>query len=203
MKIYTFSLGQLQTNCYLIVEEKTKNTLIIDPADDANFITEQILELKLNPKAILATHGHFDHILAANELQLNFQIPFFINQKDQFLLEKMSQNASYWLKQKIVEIPPQKVFFFPENSNFTPSGFEITLLPTPGHTPGSTCFHFPKEKILFTGDTLFADGVGRTDFSYSSQSNLISSLQKLSLLPPETQIYPGHGLSTQLSKAIG
>jgi len=212
IKIQTFILGELQTNCYLVIDQNTQQCLIIDPADNANFISEQILRQNLKPVAILATHGHFDHILAADELQMAFAspaeasakegLPFYINEKDLFLVKNLQKNASFWTKRTIVEKSPDKISFFSSNIKYQISNIKFEVIPTPGHTPGSVCFYFPKEKILFSGDTLFADGVGRTDLSYSSPNDLQNSLKKLAQLPRETKIYPGHGKSADLSKNL-
>lgn len=195
IKIQTFTLGELQTNCYLVIDQNTKQCLIIDPADDANFISEQVLRQNLKPVAVLATHGHFDHILAAGELQMAFDIPFYINEKDLFLVKNLQKNATFWTKREIIEKSPDKISFFPSNIKYRISNIEFDVISTPGHTPGSVCFYFPEEKILFSGDTLFKDGVGRTDLSYSSEKDLQYSLKKLAQLPRETKIYPGHGES--------
>lgn len=192
MKVITFILGELQTNCYIVIYQNTNQCLIIDPADEANFISEQILRQNLKPTAIIATHGHFDHILAADELQMAFAIPFYIHQRDLFLVKNLQKSASFWTKRKIVEKSPEKISFFQAHTrNFA----GLKIIHTPGHTPGSVCLYFPEEKTLFTGDTLFANGVGRTDFAYSSEKDLLTSLKNLSQLPPETKLYPGHGES--------
>ncbi len=195
IKIQTFTLGELQTNCYLVIDQNTKQCLIIDPADDANFISEQVLRQNLKPVAVLATHGHFDHILAAGELQMAFDIPFYINEKDLFLVKNLQKNATFWTKREIIEKSPDKISFFPSNIKYRISNIEFDVISTPGHTPGSVCFYFPEEKILFSGDTLFKDGVARTDLSYSSEKDLQYSLKKLAQSPRETKIYPGHGES--------
>lgn len=208
MEILTFVLGELQTNCYILVNQNTEQCIIIDPADDANFISEQILRLKLKPIAIVATHGHFDHILASYELQLAFSTPFYVHEKDLFLIKNLQKNASFWTKRIIVEKSPEIIKCFKtENlkdfidfSDFT--DFKLKVIPTPGHTPGGICFYSLKEKILFTGDTLFNNGVGRTDLSYSSEKDLFASLKKLSKLPKETKIYPGHGENSTLKEAL-
>jgi len=193
VEIKTLVLGELQTNCYLVIDQNNNQCIIIDPADEADFISEQILRLKVEPLALLATHGHFDHILAANELQLAFNIPFYIHEKDLFLVKNLKKNASFWTERRIVEKPPEKISFYPKNFKFQISNFKFTIISTPGHTPGSVCLYFKKENIIFTGDTLFPDGVGRTDLSYSSEKDLFASLKKLSQLPLKTKIYPGHG----------
>lgn len=202
MKIETFVLGQLQTNCYLIYDEKSKQGVIIDPADSAEFIAEKIQLLKISPKAIIATHGHFDHVLAAGELQLILNIPFYIHENDLFLLKKMNQSASYWLNQNIKKTLPLKIKFIKENDKIFFGNHYLKVLETPGHTPGSICLvlnpltrELVNSLTLFSGDTLFKDGIGRYDFFYSSLKDLKISLTKLFGLPKKTLVYPGHGSS--------
>lgn len=206
MKIETFVLGQLQTNCYLIYDEKSKQGVIIDPADSAEFIAEKIQLLKISPKAIIATHGHFDHVLAAGELQLILNIPFYIHENDLFLLKKMNQSASYWLNQNIKKTLPLKIKFIKENDKIFFGNHYLKVLETPGHTPGSICLlinsltrELVNSLMLFSGDTLFKDGFGRYDFSYSSKEKIILSLIKLLKLPKATIVYPGHGERTSIN----
>lgn len=199
MQIKTFTLGELQTKTYLIFDENTKEGIIIDPADDANFLSEQILQLGIELKYLVATHGHFDHILAANELQLAFDVPFLINEKDLPLLKKMSFSAAWWLKRRIIEKPPANIQFLSDRVE----PCQMKVISTPGHSLGSVCLYSEKDKVLFTGDTLFARGtVGRTDFPYGSAIEMEKSIDKLSLLPPETIIYPGHGESSTLEQTL-
>jgi len=195
MNIITLSLGQLQTNCYLVICPQTQETIIIDPADDANFVSEKIIRERLNPIAIIATHGHFDHILSAQELQLAFDIPFFIHPKDQEILQKMNQSASWWLKRKIIEKPPKINKLLKENETIKFGPEKLRIIETPGHTPGSICLYSQKEKILFSGDTIFKNGTGRTDFSYSSPQLMKESLKKIKRKFAGFHVYPGHGES--------
>ncbi len=192
MKIIVLTVGQLATNCYLLISKKTKKVIIIDPGDEANYIAEQIIKEKLRPKMIILTHGHFDHLLGAGEIQQIFHLPLAINYQDLFLLENSLKSAGYWLKQKIVFLPPKPTLNLGEKATINFDNFKIKIIKTPGHTPGSICLYQEKEKIIFTGDTLFFKGVGRTDFSYSNQKALKNSLAKLKKLLPAT-IYPGHG----------
>lgn len=197
MEIITLIVGQMQTNCYL-VHDQSPDTLIVDPGDDADYIERIISDNKLKPSKIVATHGHFDHIMAVTELQLAYSIPFKIHKSDEFLVKNMQSSAQHFLG--IVTDPPPIIDeYLNPVSGIVVGKHKIQIIETPGHTPGSICLYSKKEKILFTGDLLFADGgVGRTDFSYSSPEDLHNSLQKIFKLPGETQILPGHGPASQL-----
>ncbi len=197
MKILCFPLGQMQANCYFLIEEN--NCLIIDPADEASFILEQIQRRKLNLVGLLATHGHFDHIMAVGEIQLSFKVPFFIFKEDLFLAERLNETAKYFLGYDPNTIPPRNVRFL-KHGELKIGNFKLKIIPTPGHTPGSSCFYFEKDKILFAGDTLFKDGIGRYDFSYSSKNDLKKSLNRLFDLPKDTVVYSGHGKKTTIGK---
>jgi glyoxylase-like metal-dependent hydrolase (beta-lactamase superfamily II) len=172
MKIETLVVGRMATNCYIAGD------IIIDPGDDAEYI---ISHLQAPPRMIVATHGHFDHIMAAYALQLAYNIPFYIHDDDIFLLSRMQSSAKHFLGLKEVDPPPK------------PSKLSgVPFIHTPGHTPGSICLQFGD--TLIVGDTLFADGgVGRTDHSYSDPRKLSESIEKIHSLPRGTKILPGHG----------
>lgn len=199
MKIKKYSLGQLQTNCYFIIDEEN-NCLIIDPADEANFLLEEIQINRLKVLAILATHGHFDHLLAIGEIQKSINIPLYISKKDFFLIDRLKERAAYFLGYQPNIIQPITVNYLTDKK-FIISNFKLQILKTPGHTPGSVCFYLKKEKILFSGDTLLRNAVGRYDFSYSSKNDLIKSLKKIISLPEEVVVYPGHGEKTTIKLA--
>lgn len=186
MEIKCLRVGELQTNCYLVWDENTEDCYIIDPGDDADYITTEILQLKLKPLGILLTHGHYDHCLACLELKLNFNIPIFINPKDNFLYQNSDKSANHWSSTKALKQPlpaplPSKIILGEKT---------IEVIPTPGHTPGSVSFYSAPH--LFVGDTVFESGVGRTDFSYSSSSDLKKSLAQIYSYPEDTLLYPGH-----------
>ena len=196
MKIHPYPLGQMQANCYII--EKDGECLIIDPADEASFIFEKIQEKNLKIVAMIATHGHFDHVMVAGEMQISYKkiigkdLPLIIHAKDQFLLKRIVETARHFLNYEPAVIPIQQTKHF-NPGKFIISHFKFQILYTPGHTPGSWCLYFPDNKILFTGDTLFKSGIGRYDFSYSAKDELKKSLEKIFKLPEDTVIYPGHG----------
>lgn len=198
MKIEILQLGQLQTNCY--IAHCGGEAVIIDPADEAEFIAGKISRLNLKPIAIAATHGHFDHILAAGELQMIFNIPFFIHPADEFLLKEMNSSARFWLKIKSDYPLPKKIKPFKENFILKFGSCELKVIEIPGHTPGSVCFL--ADSVIFSGDTLFKSGVGRTDFSYSDANSLKKSLEKIFRLPPETIVYSGHGEKTTIGNEL-
>ncbi len=198
MKIVFFPVGELQANCYFLIHDR--HCLIIDPGDSADFLLEEISRRNLTVDAVVATHGHFDHVMAVGELQLALNAPFFISEKDVFLIDRLEATAKHFLGYTPVIIKPQGLSPIHEiGAQFPRYGLEI--IQTPGHTPGSSCLHLPEEKVLFTGDTLFKDGIGRYDFSYSDKKQLYESIQNLQqVLPEETTIYPGHGDPSSLGE---
>ncbi len=175
MTVETLVVGQMATNCYIVIDKN--KSIIIDPGDDAEYI---ISHLTTKPTMIVATHGHFDHIMAAYALQLAYNIPFYIHDDDIFLLSRMQSSAKHFLGIQEIDPPP------------VPSKIgNLPFIHTPGHTPGSICLQF--NDILVVGDTMFANGVGRTDFSYSDRQKLTVSLKKIMSFPKDTRILPGHG----------
>lgn len=196
MKVTCYKLGNLQTNCFLLVEDKS--CMLIDPSDDASFLLEEISRQNLTLRALLATHGHFDHVMAVGELQLNYPLPFYIHKNDSFLMKRLPETAKYFLGYVPHIIPPQKISYFDGSSSIQIENFKFQIIFTPGHTPGSVSYYFPSEEAVFTGDTLFKESIGRTDLSYSSKSDLKQSLKKLFALPEQTTVYPGHGEETYI-----
>lgn len=194
-------VGQLQTNCYLVWDEKSRGAVIIDPGDDADFIIRKIQDLELKPELILVTHGHFDHVLAIPELKLAFQIPFLMHKKDLFLLKRSRETAKFFTgKEADSPLAPDK--FIKENDFIKFGQRKLKTLENPGHSPGGVSFF--SRGLLFSGDTLFNQGIGRTDYSYASEKELIDSIKnKLFKLPNETRVYPGHGEETTIGKEKG
>ncbi|PIQ72460.1 hypothetical protein COY13_03965 [Candidatus Roizmanbacteria bacterium CG_4_10_14_0_2_um_filter_36_35] len=205
MKIVKYSLGQLQANCYLLVEDD--KCLIIDPGDEASFILEELQRRRLKLIGMLATHGHFDHIMATGEIQLSVNVPLYLNKKDQFLTDRTKETAEHFLDFKQTILPIRNIKNLDiKNSLNLPAGrqelenFKLKIIHTPGHTPGSVCFYFKEENALFTGDTLFKGAVGRFDFSYCSKEDLKKSLEILFKFPKDVVVYPGHGEKTLIEK---
>lgn len=195
MEILTYPLGQLQANCYILV--KDNQCIVIDPGDSADFILEIILRKNLKLQAILGTHGHFDHVMAVGEMQLNYPVPFYLHSKDLFLIERLQNTAEHFLEHKPIVLPPQNIISLTEGE-LKIERFIFQIISTPGHTPGSCCFYFEEEQVLFTGDTLFKDGIGRTDFKYGRPLELRHSLDKIFALKGVITVYSGHGEETLL-----
>lgn len=190
MNIFRFPLGTMQANCYFIIEGN--ECVIIDPADDASFLLEELQRRRLILVGMLGTHGHFDHLMAVGEIQMSVDVPLFISKEDQFLVDRLLETADYFLGYKPVIVQPKCIKYFQKNIQRI-SNIEFQIIFTPGHTPGSCCFYIKKENILFTGDTLFKEGIGRYDFSYSNKQDLNASLKKIFKLPENTKVFSGHG----------
>jgi hydroxyacylglutathione hydrolase len=200
MNILTIPVGQMQSNCYIVSEEKSQKCIIIDPGEDGEYIVSEILKKGWKPEKIIATHGHFDHIMSGFVVQNTLNIPFLINKDDEFLVNNMRDSARHFLG--IESDPPPLIDgYIKAGEKILLGKEEFQVIVTPGHTPGSVCLYSKKEKIIFTGDLLFAyGGIGRTDFSYSNPIKMQESLKKVFSLPPDTIVYSGHGEETTIGR---
>lgn len=197
MESETFVLGELQTNCYLLSNPHNGEALLIDPAAEGDWLNEELLRRHLELKAVLLTHGHFDHVLALLSLKLAWQMPIYCQEQDWFLLKEAANSAQYWLQHPVDPIPPADLSLA-DGEKLELAGSLIEVITTPGHTPGSVGFLLAKEKLYFSGDTWFKDGVGSTRHRYSSQAQLLHSLQKIQALVKKgrvAEVLPGHGAS--------
>lgn len=195
------TLGMVGTNCYFVFNEKVgddgkKHCIFFDPADRGGKIFEVLNEKDFVVDLILLTHGHFDHIGGAEELRKLTGAKIGCYEKEQALCKDPYLNLSndYGMHLKIT---PD--ILYKDNDVIEAAGLSCKLFATPGHTSGSCCFYFEEDDILISGDTLFDESVGRTDFPTSSTSELIRSVkEKLFILPDETVVYPGHGELTTI-----
>ena len=195
MRIETFALGALQTNCYLIENEETKELVIVDPAVCPNTFVEYIRQSGYQPKAILLTHGHFDHVMGIDDLVEVFDIPVYLHEAEQKLLAEPELNLSYGRQ----SYSYNRGTALKDGELLEVAGFHIQVIHTPGHTSGGCCYYFEEDEVLISGDTLFYQSVGRTDFPTSSTRELVSSIrEKLFLLPDTVMVYPGHGSATSI-----
>ena len=185
MKIEKIVCGAYAENAYCIDGE-----LLIDPGDDL----PTLARLAGGIKAILLTHGHFDHMLAAEELQKRTGVPVYVHPLDAPMLSDASLSAYNPEVSSLPQLGHIACTAYPE------SLFGFRVLRTPGHTPGSVCLYHEGEKVLFSGDTLFRAGFGRTDLAGGSMHQLLSSLRTLLALPRDVRVYPGHGESTTIDE---
>ncbi len=196
-------VGQMQANCYLVTDEVTKDTLIVDPGDDGEYIIEAIQKKQLKPQAIVATHGHFDHIMSAFELQHTYDVPFLIGDGDEFLLSQMGASAKHFLGLKDVDPPPKPTKTLHNGESVNVGSHQLSVLTIPGHTPGSIALVSRPDKWIIVGDVLFAGGaIGRSDFSYSDPDEIGKSVQKILAFPKDFTLYPGHGEKTTIRSSL-
>lgn len=188
--IRSVTVSECYTNCYICMNKDTKEGFIVDPGDDELKISVNVSRLEMIPKAILLTHGHFDHIGAVNKLKERYNIPVIVGAKEEKVLTDSRMNLSSMFGEP-VKVNGDR--FLEDGETFQVAGFDIQYVLTPGHTPGSGCFYIEEEQVLFSGDTLFQASRGRTDFPGGSESDIIKSIKnKLLVLPGETEVYPGH-----------
>lgn len=192
MTVKEFLVGVVGTNCFLAVNSDTKEALAIDPGDSASVIADYIAQNQLKPTAVLLTHGHFDHCMAAKELAGRYGISVYVHEADKETMENAAYNCSRMIGRELAFTADE--YFHGEKDHLSMAGFEIDVLHTPGHTPGGVCFYVADEGILFSGDTLFCESVGRTDFPKGSMSQLVRGIKdQLLPLPNDTKVLPGHG----------
>lgn len=190
-------LGMVSTDTWFIKHKEIGEMLIIDPADRADVIARQVAKMEGTPKAVLLTHGHFDHMMAAQDLREQYNIPIYALEEEKELLANARTNLSgSWATACTLEAD----HLLKDKEEIQLAGFDIQVLHTPGHTAGSCCYYIKEENILFSGDTLFAGSVGRTDFPTSSPKQMKESLKRLlNELPGETVVCPGHGEQTSIA----
>lgn len=190
MKIEQYCVGQVGTNCYFAVNEDTKELLVIDPGDSAQMLAGKIRQKDLKPAAVLLTHGHFDHAMAAQELAELFDVKIYAHEAEKNTLEQPGLNVSAMIGRRDSY---HADVYVKDKEVLNLAGMEILVLHTPGHTEGGCCYYLEKERVLFSGDTLFCQSVGRTDFPGGSMKKIVRSIkEKLLVLPDEVRVYPGH-----------
>lgn len=200
MKIDCLSLGAFETNCYVLrSDEGAGDCMVVDPGMGAGRLVEFLREYQLNPVAVVLTHGHIDHMAGVAALRDEFpDIKVYIHKLDAGMLAEPHTNLSA-MTGEFVSIEPAE-FTLEEDDVIEQAGVKLSVVHTPGHTPGGICLYSEDEGIVFTDDALFADSIGRTDFPNGSMSQLLKSIrEKLFTLPDETKVYPGHGPVTTIA----
>jgi len=204
MNVRSYSLGPVQTNCY-IVSNKEKECLIFDPGEEAAKIIKAIRSNGLKPIGIFLTHAHFDHIGAVDEVRETFNIPLWIHEKEVSWLGDPTKNGSskYAALPDYTVAAPAEEHIIKQEQQFEISNFVFKAVFTPGHSPGSISYIFEQDGFAIVGDTLFEQGVGRTDLLGGSTKLLLASIHdKLLSLPEDTIVYPGHGNYTTVGEEM-
>ena len=209
IRIENIVLGMCATNCYAVFDggAKTpggyvddgqlKDAVIIDPAADAACIEAMIARYNLRPVAVLLTHGHFDHLSAADAVRRRYGIKVYAGNEERSVMNSSSSNLSLPFTGEGMTFEADEYFKPGEELDF--AGFRIGTIPVPGHTIGSVCYYFEEQKVLFSGDTLFAGSVGRSDFPTGNAGQLIRAIKSgLMSLQDYVKVYPGHGESTTI-----
>jgi glyoxylase-like metal-dependent hydrolase (beta-lactamase superfamily II) len=201
MKIDRLVLGEFETNCYVVrSSDKASECLIIDTGLDVQPLLEFLDDNKLSPIAVILTHGHIDHIAGVDILRDKFpSIAVYIHKLDAELLTDSVGNLSFMTGSAFSTGSANHLVDEPDE--IEEAGIKLRVIHTPGHTLGGICLYDEREGIVFVGDTLFADSVGRTDFPGGDIRQLIEGIkQKLFTLPDETVVYPGHGNRTTIGR---
>jgi glyoxylase-like metal-dependent hydrolase (beta-lactamase superfamily II) len=189
MERLTIQVGSYEVNCTIISENG--RAWIVDPGQEGARIASLLEKKGLEPEAVLLTHAHFDHITGIAELQKLFPgLPVYVHREDTVMFghpfnQMPGEYSSIGVPANIRDVEELKI---------------CEVIHTPGHTPGAVCYHFPSDRLLLSGDTLFAGSIGRTDFPGGSMSKMTDSLKKLTALPDDTLVVPGHGSHTTIGR---
>ncbi len=195
-QLQSMVLGMVGTNCYLLINTETKETVLFDPADDGKKIVSYLDREGLKPVAILLTHGHFDHIMGAPEVAGHFNIPVYAHTSEQEILKSSQLNACGMIGKHFVMEADRLVS---DGEILNLAGVDITVLHTPGHTQGGVSYFIKELNVVMCGDTLFEGSVGRTDLPTGSMGTLVRSIgEKLFVLDDDVTALPGHGGQTTI-----
>jgi glyoxylase-like metal-dependent hydrolase (beta-lactamase superfamily II) len=195
LQVKQLIVGPLDSNCYIVWDDHSKEGVIIDPGEDAELILRTVKELGINIKYILVTHGHFDHVAAVAPLKRELNTDFLAHKDDFFFIEDGKNAAFRWGFD--IEQPPKPDRFIKDGDTIEVGDFKLQVLHTPGHSPGGVSFL--NDRMVFGGDTLFQRSIGRTDFRMGSFDDLANSIKtRLYTLPDDTVVYTGHGPITTI-----
>jgi hydroxyacylglutathione hydrolase len=196
MKVFGLTLGPLGTNCYLVWQEGERNALLVDSAGDPDDVLEAARERDLEIKLLVNTHGHSDHIESAASLKRLTGADLYIHEVDAPMLADPALSGATMFGLRQGKTQADRLLHEGDEVSLGGTGLSFTVLHTPGHTAGSICLL--REKVLFSGDCLFAGGIGRVDLPGGDAQAMMASLTRLVELDPDTVVYPGHGPATTI-----
>lgn len=199
LKVKKLSVGDLQVNCFIV--HNYSECLIVDPGGDIETIVDFINSKNLGVEGIILTHGHFDHFVVAEELSSKYNVKIYAHEDDHKLLLDPKMNlSSYFYQNNPIKINnPSILESLGDNISFNVAKFVV--IHVPGHSPGSVCLYNKENQFCIAGDVLFKMSIGRTDFPYCNQNQLVEGIKKkLLILPDNTVIYPGHGDKTTIKE---
>ena len=197
-RIRTCVVGGISTNCYIIYREGENKAVIVDPGDSSAYILNQCRELSVEPEAILLTHGHFDHIMALEDIRRAFHCSVYAHMDEEEMLRDPALNLSGTMGTEQTAVNADHLLRDGEMISLL--RYDWKVIATPGHTSGSVCYYIASEDVLLSGDTLFAESLGRTDLPTGSSAAIVRSItEKLLVLPDDTMVYPGHGETTSIA----
>jgi hydroxyacylglutathione hydrolase len=196
MKVQTFTVGAFQENCYLLVDDRTNHAVIVDPGSEGNRLVDAIDKSGATLDAIWITHAHVDHVGAIASIKQRWDVPVYLHPLDRRLYEAAGRQAQVY--NVPFEEPPAPDREFADGEQIRVGDVELEVMHAPGHSPGHVVIH--GDGIALVGDCLFAGSIGRTDLPFSNPPQLAATLEKISALPPETVVYPGHGMDTTIGE---
>jgi glyoxylase-like metal-dependent hydrolase (beta-lactamase superfamily II) len=196
VKVQTLTVGAFQENCYLLVDDRTNRAVIVDPGSEGNRLVDAIDKSGATLDAIWITHAHVDHVGAIASIKQRWDVPVYLHPLDRRLYEAAGRQAQVY--NVPFEEPPPPDREFAEGEHLKVGDVELEVMHAPGHSPGHVVIH--GDGIALVGDCLFAGSIGRTDLPFSNPPQLAATLERISALPPETVVYPGHGMDTTIGE---
>ena len=206
IQIERFTCNMLGENCY-VVSDETNECVIIDCGalydEEKSAISDHIETNSLKPVHLLVTHGHLDHNFGNALIFEKYGLKPELSARDEHLINNLSKQAEQFYQMSLnIPTPPIGRLFENEGETVTFGSHRFTVIETPGHSKGSVCFYCEQEQVIFTGDTLFQNSIGRTDLGGGSMMQIIQSLRILAQLPDQTRVFPGHGAATTIGQEL-
>jgi len=197
MKVVHLIVGLLQSNCYILIDEVTGQAGVIDPGGDAEKIARELTDQDVEVVAVFCTHGHPDHVAAADRLLQRTSVGAVYMHPDEVAM------LSRYVLPEIGEVQLPQLTEYADGDEIGVGTLKLRVVHTPGHSPGSVCLSVDEEEVLFTGDLIFAGGIGRTDLPGGNESQMRASLRRIvEQFPPDTVLYPGHGPQSVLAEEL-